>query len=173
MSAQIPPLRKFLLGRIKQGEGPDEARRAKSWFTVDFVGEGDARTVHTRVSGGDPGYGETAKMLAESALCLAFDDNPHDGRLRHDRPGDGREPDGPPGGGRDQVRDPLRFRSHSPPGLARGLPRRCIGHLSLRIAVLRPRQNEEILMGYGFGAFLLVVGLVLALAVTDRSRAST
>ncbi|MGH3372074.1 MAG: hypothetical protein ACRDPR_18980, partial [Nocardioidaceae bacterium] len=24
----------------------------------------------------DPGYGETAKMLAESALCLAFDDNP-------------------------------------------------------------------------------------------------
>ena len=33
-------------------------------------------TVHTRVSGGDPGYAETAKMLAESALCLAFDDNP-------------------------------------------------------------------------------------------------
>jgi short subunit dehydrogenase-like uncharacterized protein len=25
------------------------------------------------VSGGDPGYGETSKMLAESALCLAFD----------------------------------------------------------------------------------------------------
>jgi len=76
VSAQVPPLRKFLLGRVKQGEGPDEARRAKSWFTVDFVGEGDARTIHTRVSGGDPGYGETAKMLAESALCLAFDDNP-------------------------------------------------------------------------------------------------
>ena len=35
-----------------------------------------ASTVHTRVSGGDPGYAETAKMLAESALCLAFDDNP-------------------------------------------------------------------------------------------------
>ena len=30
----------------------------------------------TEVSGGDPGYGETAKMLAESALCLAFDDLP-------------------------------------------------------------------------------------------------
>jgi short subunit dehydrogenase-like uncharacterized protein len=25
------------------------------------------------VKGGDPGYSETAKMLAESALCLAFD----------------------------------------------------------------------------------------------------
>ncbi|WP_036566023.1 saccharopine dehydrogenase family protein [Nocardioides halotolerans] len=75
-SAQVAPLRNFLLGRVKQGDGPDEARRAKSWFTVDFVGEGDGRTVHTRVKGGDPGYGETSKMLAESALCLAFDDNP-------------------------------------------------------------------------------------------------
>ena len=34
------------------------------------------QTVRTRVSGGDPGYDETAKMLAESALCLAFDDTP-------------------------------------------------------------------------------------------------
>ena len=30
----------------------------------------------TQVSGGDPGYDETAKMLAESALALAFDDLP-------------------------------------------------------------------------------------------------
>jgi len=74
--AQVPPLRRFVLGRVPQGEGPDEERRAKSWFRVDFVGEGDGRTVHTRVSGGDPGYDETAKMLAESALCLALDDNP-------------------------------------------------------------------------------------------------
>jgi short subunit dehydrogenase-like uncharacterized protein len=61
---------------VKQGEGPSESRRERSWFTVDFVAEADGRTLHTRVSGGDPGYGETAKMLAESALCLAFDDNP-------------------------------------------------------------------------------------------------
>jgi short subunit dehydrogenase-like uncharacterized protein len=76
LAAQVGPLRNLLLGRIKQGDGPGESKREKSWFTVDFVGEGDGRTVHTRVSGGDPGYGETAKMLAESALCLAFDDNP-------------------------------------------------------------------------------------------------
>ncbi len=75
-SAQVPPLRNLLLGRVKQGDGPSEHRRSKSWFTVDFVGEGDGRTIHTRVSGGDPGYDETAKMLAESALCLALDDNP-------------------------------------------------------------------------------------------------
>jgi short subunit dehydrogenase-like uncharacterized protein len=74
--AQVKPLRNLLLGRIKQGEGPDEARREKSWFRVDFVGKAGGQTVHTRVSGGDPGYGETAKMLAESALCLALDDNP-------------------------------------------------------------------------------------------------
>jgi short subunit dehydrogenase-like uncharacterized protein len=76
LAAQVKPVRNLLLGRIKQGDGPDERRRDKSWFTVDFIGEGDGRTVHTRVSGGDPGYTETAKMLAESALSLAFDDNP-------------------------------------------------------------------------------------------------
>lgn len=32
--------------------------------------------MHTQVRGGDPGYGETAKMLAESAMSLAFDANP-------------------------------------------------------------------------------------------------
>jgi saccharopine dehydrogenase (NAD+, L-glutamate forming) len=76
VAANIPPLRNALKKRIKQGEGPSESRRAKSRFSVDFVGESGGRTVHTRVSGGDPGYTETAKMLAESALCLAFDDNP-------------------------------------------------------------------------------------------------
>lgn len=76
VSAQIKPLRNALLSRVKQGQGPSVGRREKSWFTVDFVAEADGRTLHTRVSGGDPGYTETAKMLAESALCLAFDDNP-------------------------------------------------------------------------------------------------
>ncbi|WP_148613802.1 saccharopine dehydrogenase family protein [Nocardioides rubriscoriae] len=76
VAAQVPPARSFLLAKVPQGQGPDEAKRAKSWFTVDFVAESGGRTLHTRVSGGDPGYTETAKMLAESALCLAFDDNP-------------------------------------------------------------------------------------------------
>ena len=75
-AAQVPPLRRRLLSRLPQGEGPSAETRAKSWFTMRFVGEGDGRRVVTEVSGGDPGYDETAKMLAESALCLAFDDNP-------------------------------------------------------------------------------------------------
>lgn len=76
VAAQVPPLKRFLLGRVKQGDGPDAAKRERSWFTVDFVAESGGRSIHTRVDGGDPGYEETAKMLAESALCLAFDDNP-------------------------------------------------------------------------------------------------
>ncbi|MEO6885271.1 MAG: saccharopine dehydrogenase NADP-binding domain-containing protein [Jatrophihabitantaceae bacterium] len=74
--AQIPPARAALLRRIKPGDGPSEAKRARSWFTVTFIGEGGGAKVITRVSGGDPGYDETAKMLAESALSLAFDELP-------------------------------------------------------------------------------------------------
>jgi saccharopine dehydrogenase (NAD+, L-glutamate forming) len=76
LSAQVPPLRNLLLRRIQQGDGPDAERRARSWFSMRFVGEAGGQRVLTEVAGGDPGYGETAKMLSESALCLAFDDNP-------------------------------------------------------------------------------------------------
>jgi short subunit dehydrogenase-like uncharacterized protein len=76
LAAQVPPVRRALLKRVSPGDGPDASRRARSWFTVDFVGEAGGETIHTRVAGGDPGYDETAKMLAESALCLAFDRNP-------------------------------------------------------------------------------------------------
>jgi short subunit dehydrogenase-like uncharacterized protein len=63
-----------LLRRLKpSGAGPDAAQRERSWFRVTFVGRRDGRTAVTRVSGGDPGYGETAKMISESALALALD----------------------------------------------------------------------------------------------------
>jgi short subunit dehydrogenase-like uncharacterized protein len=74
--APIPPARKLLLKAKSPGEGPSEATRADSWFKIRFVGEGGGKRVVTEVSGGDPGYSETSKMLAESGLCLAFDDNP-------------------------------------------------------------------------------------------------
>ncbi|MGK5531006.1 saccharopine dehydrogenase family protein [Streptomyces sp. URMC 129] len=74
--SQLPPARDWLLGLKASGEGPTERQRAKAWFKVFLLGEGGGRRVITEVSGGDPGYGETAKMLAESALCLAFDDLP-------------------------------------------------------------------------------------------------
>ncbi|GAA4878172.1 hypothetical protein GCM10023235_67830 [Kitasatospora terrestris] len=76
LAAQLPALRRAVSVLHRPGQGPDERRRARSWFTVRFVGESDGQRVWTEVSGGDPGYGETAKMLAESALCLAFDELP-------------------------------------------------------------------------------------------------
>ncbi|MBS1878315.1 MAG: saccharopine dehydrogenase NADP-binding domain-containing protein [Actinobacteria bacterium] len=74
--APLPPTRKLLLKLKDPGEGPDEATRERSWFKLTFVGEGGGERVVTEVTGGDPGYTETSKMLAESALCLAFDELP-------------------------------------------------------------------------------------------------
>ena len=74
--AQVPPTRNWMLSRMASGDGPSQERRDKAWFRARFVGTGGGRRVVTEASGGDPGYGETAKMLAESALCLAFDDVP-------------------------------------------------------------------------------------------------
>ncbi|MEV4657854.1 saccharopine dehydrogenase NADP-binding domain-containing protein [Micromonospora sp. NPDC049301] len=73
---KLPPTRRWLLGRLASGQGPTPQQRAASWFRVRFVGTGGGRRVVTEVAGGDPGYDETAKMLAESALCLAFDELP-------------------------------------------------------------------------------------------------
>ncbi|MFE0380390.1 saccharopine dehydrogenase family protein [Streptomyces inhibens] len=74
--APVPPARRWLWGRLEPGDGPSPERRARSWFTVRFVASGGGKRLITEVSGGDPGYEETAKMLAESALSLAFDDLP-------------------------------------------------------------------------------------------------
>jgi short subunit dehydrogenase-like uncharacterized protein len=64
------------------GEGPDEATRASGRFTVLLIGtaygrheDEDARVI-ARVRGGDPGYGETSRMLAEAALTLAGEERP-------------------------------------------------------------------------------------------------
>jgi saccharopine dehydrogenase (NAD+, L-glutamate forming) len=74
--AQLPTTKRWLMSKKQSGEGPSEEKRAKSWFRVRFIGEGGGKRVVTEVSGGDPGYGETSKMLAESALCLACDELP-------------------------------------------------------------------------------------------------
>ncbi|MEU1090167.1 saccharopine dehydrogenase family protein [Streptomyces sp. NPDC005576] len=75
-AAQLPAARDWLTSRYASGQGPDEERRRRSRFTVRFVGEGGGRQVFTEVSGGDPGYDETARMLGEAALALALDDLP-------------------------------------------------------------------------------------------------
>lgn len=74
--SQLPPTRKLLLKLRDQGDGPTEEKRAKGWFKLLLIAKGGDKHVTTQVSGGDPGYTETAKMLSESAMCLAFDKLP-------------------------------------------------------------------------------------------------
>src|SRR4051794_16504923 len=38
-AAQVGPLRRALLARVPQGDGPSDAQMAKGWFSVRFVGE--------------------------------------------------------------------------------------------------------------------------------------
>lgn len=76
VAAQIPPVRNALLRRVPPGSGPSEERRARSHFRVEFVGTSGETSVRTAISGGDAGYDETAKMLAETAFALALDDIP-------------------------------------------------------------------------------------------------
>lgn len=83
VGAMVTPGAKQLLKKLapKPGEGPTPDERARG----SFRGEIDAFTddglrILGKVGGtSDPGYGETAKMLAESALCLALDSIPKTG----------------------------------------------------------------------------------------------
>ncbi|MDB4990269.1 MAG: saccharopine dehydrogenase [Myxococcaceae bacterium] len=74
--AQFGPTRSLLEKLKLPGDGPDADTRSKSWFRVIFQGHAAGRKVHCEVRGGDPGYGETAKMISEAALSLAFDELP-------------------------------------------------------------------------------------------------
>ncbi len=76
VALKLPPARALLKKLKAAGTGPSEERRKRSWFRVRFTGEGGGKRVVTQVSGGDPGYDETAKMLAEAAMSLVFDENP-------------------------------------------------------------------------------------------------
>ena len=69
-------LQKFFLP--KPGEGPSEDARENGYFVIYLIGKKDGKiTCKGTIKGQkDPGYGETAKMLAESALCLALDELP-------------------------------------------------------------------------------------------------
>jgi short subunit dehydrogenase-like uncharacterized protein len=81
IAAAMPPTRALLARFVlpKPGEGPSREARERGHFTLRFVAEGTSETGATyrataTVKGtSDPGYGETAKMLGQSALCLAQD----------------------------------------------------------------------------------------------------
>jgi len=59
------------------GEGPDRAAREAGYFRIALLGKHPDRSscdlrLHIRANR-DPGYGATARMLGESAVCLAKD----------------------------------------------------------------------------------------------------
>jgi short subunit dehydrogenase-like uncharacterized protein len=62
-------------GMPKPGEGPTREERETGYFDILVIAEdGAGNVVRTSVKGDkDPGYGSTAKMLGESAVCLARD----------------------------------------------------------------------------------------------------
>ena len=73
LAAQLKFLRNKMLGYRQSGDGPPAEKREESWFRVHFRGSANGRVLETEVTGGDPGYDETAKMLAETAMALAMD----------------------------------------------------------------------------------------------------
>lgn len=73
----IPPVRWLLENHIlpKPGEGPSEKEQLEGEYDLRFFGKTSAGDkIKCRVTGDrDPGYGSTAKMLAQAAACLAQD----------------------------------------------------------------------------------------------------
>jgi len=71
--AQMAPTRKWLYSLKPPGSGPSAEVMERGWFRLVTYGKSPSCEVVTEVRGGEPGYSETAKMLSESALCLAED----------------------------------------------------------------------------------------------------
>lgn len=78
-AASVGPAR-AVMNRLflpQPGQGPDEAAREAGGFEMLLVGRHPAaprRHIQARVTGRrDPGYGATARMLGEAAMCLALD----------------------------------------------------------------------------------------------------
>jgi short subunit dehydrogenase-like uncharacterized protein len=79
----LPPVRKLIAQKIPPGKGPSREERESGFFRIEILAKStDGERLRARVEGNlDPGYGMTAVMLAESALCLAQDDLPARGGI--------------------------------------------------------------------------------------------
>lgn len=79
VAGAIGPVRQ-LMARLapSPGEGPSKQQREEGFFKIRFLGthpQDPAKNLRSLVTGDrDPGYGSTAKMLGESAVCLARDE---------------------------------------------------------------------------------------------------
>ena len=77
LAAALPPSRWLMEKTIlpKPGEGPSPQAQREGCYDLRFIGTTpDGQTIRCKVTGDrDPGYGSTAKMLGQAALCLAQD----------------------------------------------------------------------------------------------------
>ncbi len=75
LGVRAAPVRQLLRRAAPEpGEGPAPRLREGSYFAHELYGRVGGKRLRARfASQGDPAHGETAKMLAESALCLALD----------------------------------------------------------------------------------------------------
>lgn len=77
VAAALPPTRWLMEKTIlpKPGEGPSPKEQLDGYYDLRFFGQTAAgQTIQCKVTGDqDPGYGSTAKMLAQAAACLAKD----------------------------------------------------------------------------------------------------
>jgi short subunit dehydrogenase-like uncharacterized protein len=78
MGSLVVPQVRWALERFvlpKAGEGPSPEAQASGFFDFRYFGQtDDGKSLRAKVTGDrDPGYGSTAKMLAQAAVCLATD----------------------------------------------------------------------------------------------------
>jgi short subunit dehydrogenase-like uncharacterized protein len=77
LAAVIPPSRWLMEKTIlpKPGEGPSPKAQLEGYYDLRFVGKtGNGQVIRAKVTGDrDPGYGSTAKMLGQAAVCLVED----------------------------------------------------------------------------------------------------
>jgi short subunit dehydrogenase-like uncharacterized protein len=75
--ALLGPVRRMLARCLlpKPGQGPTPLQQQQGFFDIRLFGRTESgQTLRVKVTGDrDPGYGSTAKMLGESAICLARD----------------------------------------------------------------------------------------------------
>jgi len=77
--AMLPPSRELLARFLPApGEGPSREKRERGHFQIEIRAKSASGKRLVGIVGGDldPGYGQTAVMLGEAALCLAQDDLP-------------------------------------------------------------------------------------------------
>jgi short subunit dehydrogenase-like uncharacterized protein len=76
-AAAIDPVRGLLERTVlpAPGEGPSKEQQERGFFEMRIVAKTESgKKITGRIAGNkDPGYGQTAVMLAESAMCLAKD----------------------------------------------------------------------------------------------------